>query len=96
MPAMTLLKRLAVGACVGALLGGIAATLVTPGLLAWYNTPAVGQALCNCPEVVRATATALIHGQLIGTAIGAACGGSAAGVLHRTRARTAGQANRVA
>src|SRR5690606_9704495 len=57
----------------GAVLGAVGATLLAPGFLTWYNTPGgMGQALCNCPELVRTTAAQLVQAQLTGAGIGAA------------------------
>ncbi len=69
---MAMLKTLWSFALAGAIVGAVGATLIAPGFLTWYNTPgSAGQALCNCPELVRATSSQLIQAQLIGAAIGA-------------------------
>jgi hypothetical protein len=68
---MTLVKRLLLFILCGAVLGNAIATVFTPGYLAWDNTPGQGQALCNCTEVTKNTATSLIRAQLLGTGIGA-------------------------
>jgi uncharacterized protein YneF (UPF0154 family) len=49
---------------VGAILGAVIASAVMPRYIEWDNTPATGQALCNCPEVVRSTASRVIGSQL--------------------------------
>lgn len=54
----------------GALLGVVVASLAGPSYLAWDNTPAFGQALCNCTDCVKQTAARLIQLQLIGGAVG--------------------------
>jgi hypothetical protein len=69
---MATVKTLWTFVLAGAILGAISATIIAPGFLTWYNTPGgMGQALCNCPELVHATTTQLIKAQLYGSAIGA-------------------------
>lgn len=58
----------------GAILGDILALVTARGFLPWENTPSMGQALCNCPEVTKNTIDALIRWQLVGSAIGAVLG----------------------
>lgn len=85
LPPMTIFKWVTIGALSGAVVGGVIATLITPGLLEWYNTPAVGQALCSCPEVARATARGLVRGQLIGMSLGGVAFSVAFGLVARAR-----------
>lgn len=54
----------------GALLGIVVASIIGPMYIAWDNTPAQGQALCNCADCVRSTAARLIKHQLMGAALG--------------------------
>lgn len=68
---MALLKRLGTFVAVGALLGAVIASLVTPTILVAENTTRAGNAQCPCAEVTRDTATQLIRAQLLGAAIGA-------------------------
>ncbi len=64
----------------GALIGVIAASLIVPPALAWYTAPgglpqgAQIQAVVQIPEVIRYATSRLLHGQLIGAAIGGGIG----------------------
>ena len=64
----------------GALIGIVAASFIVPPALAWYTAPGglpqgtQIQALVQIPEVIRYATGRLMHGQLIGAAIGAALG----------------------
>lgn len=69
---MGVLKRISVWTLIGAVLGAVVATVVGPGMVAWYNAPGSGTALCNCAEIIRSTADSLVHAQLIGAGAGAA------------------------
>jgi hypothetical protein len=64
------LKRLALLLAVGGALGDVVTMLLAPSFVTWFHSPGTGSALCNCTDVSRETATALIHAQLAGTAIG--------------------------
>ncbi|MBX7116791.1 MAG: hypothetical protein K1X64_20865 [Myxococcaceae bacterium] len=55
----------------GALLGLIVTSLIAPRYYAWYNAPAVGNALCDCVTVTRQVAAQMLNAQMIGSAIGA-------------------------
>lgn len=66
-----LFRRLLTLIAIGALLGAIVASLVAPRFLTWYNTPAQGQALCDCASVTQAVAGQLIRAQLSGALVGA-------------------------
>ena len=55
----------------GALLGLIATSLIAPRYYAWYNAPAVGNALCDCVTVTRQVAEQMINAQILGSTIGA-------------------------
>ncbi len=76
------MKTISIFVLLGALVGAIAASLIVPPTLSWYNEsgflsqPANGQvqALVNIPQVIRYTTTRLIKGQLIGTAVGGLLG----------------------
>lgn len=65
---------------VGALIGIVAASLIVPPALGWYTAPGglpqgtQIQALVQIPQVIRYATSRLIHGQLIGAAIGAVAG----------------------
>ena len=65
---------------IGALIGVVAASFIVPPALAWYTAPgglpqgAQIQAVVQIPEVIRYATTKLLHGQLIGAAIGGAAG----------------------
>src|SRR5215211_8836549 len=67
---MELVKRLFTFTLVGILLGIVIASLFAPGYLVWYNTPGTGSAMCNCTEVTRETASAMIRAQITGSVIG--------------------------
>jgi hypothetical protein len=55
----------------GAITGVVVSTFLARGFLTWYNTPGgTAQALCNCTDVVRATAESLVDAQLIGGMVG--------------------------
>jgi len=65
----------------GAVLGAVAASVVVPPTLSWYNEAGFlsqsgqagqVQALVNIPQVIRYATSRLLRGQLIGSAIGAA------------------------
>jgi hypothetical protein len=71
LPFVNWVKRIGIMVLFGAFGGSVIASLVVPGYLSWDNTPGSGQALCNCATVAKETAIRLIHGQLIGAAIGA-------------------------
>ena len=64
----------------GALAGVVAASFIVPPALAWYTAPgglpqgAQIQAIVQIPEVIRYATGKLMHGQLIGGAIGAGLG----------------------
>ena len=64
----------------GALVGVVVASFVVPPALAWYTAPGglpqgtQIQALVQIPEVIRYATGQLMHGQLIGGAIGAGLG----------------------
>jgi hypothetical protein len=72
---MTLILMLA-----GALIGVVVASFIVPPALAWYTAPGglpqgtQIQALVQIPEVIRYATGRLLHGQLIGGAIGAGLG----------------------
>ena len=65
------LKRLAVIALVGAVAGAAVASLISPGLISWYNEP--GFAVppgYNLAPFVRQVTGALLKAQLIGAGAG--------------------------
>ena len=69
---MTFFKKLVVMILSGALLGDIAAMLIAPMVLAWYETPGDNGALCNCLVTVKSTTAHFIKAQAIGALGGAA------------------------
>lgn len=81
---MELVKRFAIFFAVGGLLGDIAVMLIGPGVLAWYNAPNGSSALCNCEEVARTTAAALVNAQVLFTVSGGVLGMVGGEVLRRT------------
>jgi uncharacterized membrane protein YgdD (TMEM256/DUF423 family) len=66
------LKRLALFAIVGAFLADVLALAFAPALLRWFQTPAVGGALCNCAQLAEETARSLVRVQGVAAVIGAA------------------------
>jgi len=64
-------KKLLLYMLFGALIGNIAAMIVSPAILVWYETPGDPGALCNCVTTVRTTTSHFIRGQLIGALAGA-------------------------
>ena len=77
----------------GALIGIVVASFVVPPALAWYTAPGglphgtQIQALVEIPQVIRYATGQLMHGQLIGGAIGAGLG-LLAGLIHNFRGRS--------
>jgi hypothetical protein len=84
---METLKKLLLVMAAGFVVGFAVACLVVPGALGWYNTPGMGQAMCNCAELVQTTASSLIKGQLIGGGVGALLA-LVAGILVMRRQRS--------
>jgi hypothetical protein len=68
---MPTLKRLALLLAVGGVLGDVVTMTLAPSFVTWFHTPGTGSALCNCADVSKETAAALVRAQLIGTAAGA-------------------------
>ena len=79
---------------IGALAGAVAASIIVPPFLAWYNEPGAINAgkqvetLCNIPELIHYTSSRLLRGQLVGAMIGALLGLVTA--LMRSRQRPVG------
>jgi hypothetical protein len=71
------MKGILIWILVGALCGVVAASVVVPPMLSWYNEAGYlakgGQpaAMVNLPEVVRYATSHLIRGQAIGGGVGA-------------------------
>jgi hypothetical protein len=61
----------------GAFVGVVAASVIIPPFLSWYNEQGAINAgkqvetLCNIPELIRYTSTRLLRGQAIGAVVGA-------------------------
>lgn len=69
---MQTLKKLLIYSVVGALLGGVAASLVAPGLIAWYNEPGSGVPKeFNLAPFAQRIMASLIEAQAIGMGLGA-------------------------
>ncbi len=75
------MKTVIIFVLLGAVLGAVAASVVVPPTLSWYNEAGFlsqsgqagqVQALVNIPQVIRYATSRLLRGQLIGSAIGAA------------------------
>lgn len=82
---METFKRVVAFLLGGAILGNMLAVVSARGFLPWDNTPSMGQALCNCPEVTKNTIDAMIRWQLVGAAIGAVAGLLVGILVLRTR-----------
>lgn len=67
---MSIFKKLLVFALIGALVGDIAAMVIAPSMLAWYETPGDTSALCNCLVTVRSTTAHFVRAQAIGAGVG--------------------------
>ena len=74
------MKTILIFVLLGAILGAVAASIIVPPTLSWYNEAGYlsqsgqssqVQALVNIPQVIRYATSRLIRGQLIGAAIGA-------------------------
>ncbi len=71
------MKTVTIFVLFGAIVGAVAASLIVPPTLSWYNEAGFisrgshVQALVNVPEVVRYATSRLIKGQLIGAGVGA-------------------------
>ena len=68
---MRKLKNVLLQLTFGVIVGNLVADLAAPGVLAWYNIPGSGQALCNCADLVHTTVHSLLRAQLVGSVIGA-------------------------
>lgn len=55
----------------GALFGLVVTSFLAPRYYAWYNAPAVGNALCDCVTVTRQVADQMLNAQMVGSLIGA-------------------------
>ena len=67
---MQLLKRVGLFFVVGGFVGDVVAMVAGPKALVWFQTPALGQALCDCVKIAEETGAALVRAQLIATATG--------------------------
>jgi hypothetical protein len=63
---MATVKTLALFALLGAAIGLTLVSFIAPGVIKWDNTPAMGQALCNCTECTDKTASRLLTAQAEG------------------------------
>ena len=66
------LQRVALLFAVGGFVGDVVAMALGPRAIAWYHTPGLGQALCQCEDVTRETAAWIIKLQLVATVGGGA------------------------
>lgn len=80
-------KRLLLFLLSGALVGDIAAMIVSPAVLVWYETPGDPGAMCNCVITVRTTSSHFIRYQLVGALAGAVLLLIIGVLLGRSRAR---------
>ena len=71
------MKGIVIWMLAGALLGIVAASIIVPPMLSWYNEAGYLNnaqqpgAMVNLPEVVKYSTSRLIRGQAIGAAVGA-------------------------
>jgi hypothetical protein len=73
------MRNILIFVLLGAILGAIAASLIVPATLSWYNEAGFlsqpggsqVQALVNIPQLIKYATSRLIRGQLIGAGIGA-------------------------
>ncbi|MBN1961748.1 MAG: hypothetical protein JW841_12460 [Deltaproteobacteria bacterium] len=64
---MKTIKTITMLAVFGALCGAIAATLIAPSVIAWYQTPGTSlTAMCLCTETVQQATARIIQAQLSG------------------------------
>jgi hypothetical protein len=77
------LKRVLLFVAIGAVVGNAITMIFAPETLAWFQTPGVGSALCNCADVSLATAQSLIRAQLMGMVAGAVLFGAVGELLTR-------------
>ena len=71
---MARLKTLLLMLCLGTLAGLLAASLLTPSMISWYNIPGGGDAMCHCVDLVHATLASMLKFQAVGAATGGALG----------------------
>lgn len=69
---MQILKRAALSFAVGGFIANVIAMAVGPGALAWFQTPALGQALCDCVKLSEEIGSAMVRLQLIAMVSGGA------------------------
>ncbi len=67
---MQMLKRAALSFAVGGFVGDVVAMALGPRAIAWFQTPAVGQALCECARITEETGTAIVKLQLMAMGVG--------------------------
>ncbi len=67
---MQILKRAALAFAVGGFVANVVAMAVGPGALAWFQTPSLGQALCDCAKLSEEMGAAMVRLQLIAMASG--------------------------
>lgn len=67
---MELLKRIALLFAVGGFCGDVVTMIAGPKALAWFQTPALGQALCDCVKLSEETGQQLVKAQLVATGTG--------------------------
>jgi ABC-type phosphate/phosphonate transport system permease subunit len=79
------MKRVAIGALLGAVIFSILTTWLGPKMIGWYVTPADQPAALSCQAAVVGAMHRLVQTQLIGTAIGALVG-LFLGILFRRKA----------
>lgn len=90
---MHFLKRVGLLFAVGGFCGNVVAMILGPKALVWFQTPALGQALCDCVKIAEETGAALVRVQLIATATGGVVfvvGGLLGSFLWKRRAQKAG------
>lgn len=66
-----MLRKLVTWSFAGALAGVFTVSAFAPDIAAWFNTPGVGNALCDCATTTSRVASQVVSAQLIGAAVGA-------------------------
>jgi glycerol uptake facilitator-like aquaporin len=67
-----MIKRFAALALAGAIVGAILASIVSPRMIAWYNTPgSATAAMCQCAQLASEVTSRLLWSQFIGAVCGA-------------------------
>lgn len=85
---MNMFTRILFALGYGVVVGSAITDAVAPTVLTWYNIPGMGQALCNCADLVSSTSSSVIHAHWIGGALGGVAFAVAAVVIGGKKAPT--------